>query len=146
VRRLKVMLVDDDPLIAMSTVDMLEDLGHEVIEAGSGAAALAALEREDGIDILITDFSMPGMNGAQLAQAVRKLLPDLPVLLATGYAEIPKGSDIDLPRLGKPYSQSQLAREIAKLVTGRHGADAGPRPSPPPRHNGNGHARPGCRD
>ncbi len=67
---------------------------------------------------MITDFAMPGMNGAQLAEAVRKLKPDLPILLATGYAELPKGASLDLPRLGKPYSQRELAREIDRLLGG----------------------------
>ena len=65
---------------------------------------------------MITDFSMPGMNGAQLAEEAKRLLPNLPILLATGYAEMPKGSTIDLPRLGKPYSQVDLAREIHRLL------------------------------
>jgi PAS domain S-box-containing protein len=122
-RRARILVVDDDVLIAMSTVDMLEDLGHEVIEANSGAGALETLKSNGGVDLMITDFAMPGMNGAQLAEAAHKLLPNLPVLLATGYAEMPKGASIDLPRLGKPYSQAQLAREIGRLLSngnGRH--------------------------
>jgi PAS domain S-box-containing protein len=124
--RARILVVDDDVLIAMSTVDMLEDLGHEVIEANSGASALEALKENGGVDLMITDFSMPGMNGAQLAEAAHKLRPDMPILLATGYAEIPKGSNLDLPRLGKPYSQAQLAREISRLLA--NGLD---RPSAP---------------
>lgn len=121
--RARILVVDDDVLIAMSTVDMLEDLGHEVIEANSGANALDVLRANDRVDLMITDFAMPGMNGAQLAEAAKKLKPDLPILLATGYAEMPKGTSIDLPRLGKPYSQGQLAREVSRLLTaGREGA------------------------
>nr|WP_258162775.1 ATP-binding protein [Rhizobium sp. TH2] len=113
--QLRVLMVDDDALIAMSSVDMLEDLGHVVTEANSGAAALALLEAGHEFDLMITDFSMPGMNGAELGFAARKLHPSLPILVASGYAELPPGSGSDLPRLGKPYSQSQLATEIAKL-------------------------------
>ena len=115
-QRARVLLVDDDVLIAMVTTGMLEDLGHEVIEANSGDAALAALRAGQDVDLMITDFAMPGMNGAQLAEAARRLRPDLPILLATGYAEMPNGSTIELPRLGKPYSQQDLAREIGKLL------------------------------
>ena len=115
--RATILLVDDDPLIAMSTVDMLEDLGHTVIEAHSGAKALEALKKADAVDLMITDFAMPGMNGAQLADAVRVKFPGLPVLLATGYAELPSGARVDLPMLGKPYSQAQLASEISKLLS-----------------------------
>lgn len=116
VPRATILLVDDDPLIAMSTTDMLEDLGHAVIEAHSGATAMTVLHGAGPIDLLITDFSMPGMTGLQLAEAARRLRPDLPILLATGYAELPSGEVVDLPRLGKPYHQSQLAAEIAKLL------------------------------
>lgn len=112
---LRVLMVDDDALIAMSSVDMLEDLGHIVTEANSGAAALALLEAGNIFDLMITDYSMPGMNGMELGQAARNLVPDLPILIASGYAELPPGAGIDLPRLGKPYTQSQLASEISKL-------------------------------
>jgi len=114
--RITILVVDDDALIAMSTVDMLEDLGHDVIEANSGARALETLNSGQAIDLLITDYSMPGMTGAQLAKAVLEIRPDLPILLATGYADLPPGADIDLPRLGKPYTQDQLAAEIAKAM------------------------------
>jgi CheY-like chemotaxis protein len=113
--QLRILIVDDDALISMSSVDMLEDLGHVVTEANSGAAALALLEAGQEFDLMITDFSMPGMNGAELGFAARELHPSLPILVASGYAELPPGSGSDLPRLGKPYSQSQLATEIAKL-------------------------------
>ena len=71
---------------------MLEDLGHEVIEANSGARALEILQGDRPVDLLVTDYSMPRMNGAQLAAAARQVRPELPVLLATGYAELPAGS------------------------------------------------------
>lgn len=112
---LNILVVDDDFLIAMSTRGMLEDLGHEVQEANSGATALEILKKGEDFDLLITDFSMPGMTGAQLAEAARMLRPELPILLATGYAELPSGSDLNLPRLGKPYVRDQLAVEIAKI-------------------------------
>ena len=113
--RSRILLVDDDALIAMSSVDMLEDLGHEVLEANSGEQALDVLRSADAVDLLITDFAMPGMTGMQLIQAARALCPQLPVLLATGYAELPNGS-VDVPRIGKPYTQIQLASEVAKLL------------------------------
>jgi signal transduction histidine kinase/CheY-like chemotaxis protein len=115
--QLRVLMVDDDALIAMSSVDMLEDLGHVVTEANSGAAALTLLEAGQEFDLMITDYSMPGMNGAELGREARKLYPKLPILVASGYAELPPGAGTDLPRLGKPYSQSQLATEIARLFS-----------------------------
>jgi PAS domain S-box-containing protein len=112
---LRVLMVDDDALVAMSSVDMLEDLGHSVAEANSGAAALAMLRSGETFDLMITDYSMPGMNGAELGKAARELFPELPILVASGYADLPPGAGIELPRLGKPYSQAQLATEIGKL-------------------------------
>jgi PAS domain S-box-containing protein len=111
-----ILVVDDDALISMSTVDMLEDLGHKVIEANSGERALDILEGDRSIDLLMTDYLMPRMNGAQLAKAARALRPTLPILLATGYAELPSRSEINLPRIGKPYSQHQLASAIDKVL------------------------------
>jgi signal transduction histidine kinase len=114
--QIKILVVDDDMLIAMSTVDMLEDLGHEVVEVNSGAGALQLLEDGQIFDLMITDYAMPRMTGAQLACAARALRPDLPILLATGYAELPSQPEIDLPRLAKPYQQAELATEIAKVL------------------------------
>lgn len=110
--RLRILMVDDDALIAMSSIGMLEDLGHDVLEANSGEEALRYLNNGEHIDLMITDFSMPRMNGAQLARAVRDLRPALPIILATGYAELPPGAEADLPRLGKPYDQRQLEAQI----------------------------------
>jgi len=114
--RYTILVVDDDALIAMSTADMLEDLGHEVIEVNSGEDALRVLRNGRAVDLLITDYAMPKMNGAQLAEATRMIRPDLPILLATGYAELPEGRRLDLPRIGKPYRQDQLATEIRSLL------------------------------
>ena len=65
---------------------------------------------------MITDYAMPGMTGLQLAEEARRLRPDLPILLATGYADLPSHSDLELPRLSKPYQQRQLAEQIAHLL------------------------------
>jgi len=114
--KMRVLVVDDDALILMSTAAMIEDLGHEVVEASSGSAALELLRTGNKIDLLITDFSMPKMNGAELASAAREMFPDLPVLLATGYAELPSGKDPGIPRLAKPYQQDQLAGAISEVM------------------------------
>jgi CheY-like chemotaxis protein len=111
-----ILIVDDDALISMSTVDMLEDLGHEVLEAHSGKRALEILREVERVDLMITDYSMPKMNGMELATSARELRPDLPILLATGYADLPSGPAIDLPRIDKPYHQERLAAGIAVAV------------------------------
>ena len=114
-RPLAILAVDDDALVLMNTTAMLEDLGHKVFEAASGKEALAIL-RQEQVDLLITDQAMPHMTGSQLADAARSERPDLPVILATGYAELPPGTNADLPRLGKPFRQEDLARAIAGAV------------------------------
>ena len=112
---LRILMVDDDVLILMNSVDMLEDLGYSVTSANSGAKALEILEADTMYDLLITDFSMPKMSGLQLAMAVRAFLPQLPILLATGYTELPVNSDLVLPQLSKPYMQSDLQSAIEGL-------------------------------
>ena len=111
-----ILFVDDDPLIAMSTMEMLEDLGHHVIGANSGLHALDILRSEQPIDLMMTDHVMPGMTGIELAAATREVRPSLPILLATGYAELPDGAQPDLPRLAKPYQQDQLRERLDQLL------------------------------
>ncbi|NNU50762.1 PAS domain S-box protein [Rhizobium sp. WYCCWR 11279] len=116
-RRLRIVAVDDDGLVLMNTTLMLEDLGHTVFEAMAGPEALDIL-RKHQVDLVICDHAMPRMTGAQLAQAIRSEWPDMPIILATGYAEIPEGAGIvDLPRLGKPFSQAQLAEAISRIAS-----------------------------
>jgi CheY-like chemotaxis protein len=114
----RVMVVDDDPLLVSSTTAMLEDLGHLVIEAMSGARALDMLRLGAKVDVVVTDHAMPGMTGSELARQIRQQWPSLPIILATGYAELPNGDDPGLPRLAKPYLQSELAAQIAKALAG----------------------------
>jgi CheY-like chemotaxis protein/two-component sensor histidine kinase len=111
-----ILFVDDDPLIAMSTTEMLEDLGHQVIGASCGLHALDIIRSEQPIDLMMTDHVMPGMTGIELAAASREVRPSLPILLATGYAELPEGAQLDLPRLAKPYHQDQLRDRLDQLL------------------------------
>jgi CheY-like chemotaxis protein len=117
-RRLRVLLVDDDPLVATGTAAMLEDLGHEVAEANSGGQALEILSSEGGFDLVITDQAMPGMTGRELAATLQATHPDLPVLLASGYAELPsdEGGILSLPRLSKPYTQADLTHVLDNFL------------------------------
>ncbi len=115
-RTATILVVDDDPLIAMSTVCMLEDLGYTVIEANSAQRALEVLEMGQAVDLIMTDQAMPGMTGVELAEIVRRRRPNMPVLLATGYADLPTGQMSNLPRLSKPYHQAQLHAQIDQLL------------------------------
>src|SRR5690606_9221628 len=110
------LVVDDDSLVLMSTVAMLEDLGHGVIEATSGKQALEILRQNDTIEAMMTDHAMPTMTGAQLAQQAWAEKPGLPIILASGYADLPAGAGSDLIKLRKPYRQEDLtqALELAK--------------------------------
>ncbi len=114
IEQLKVLAVDDDALVLMNTVLMLEDLGHSVIEAHSGDEALGILHSSLDIDVVITDHAMPGMTGVQLSSRIAANWPNIRMVLATGYAELPSGSDSQLLRLAKPFTQSQLAATLAK--------------------------------
>jgi CheY-like chemotaxis protein len=118
---LDVMVVDDDALVLLNTAAMLEDMGHTVATASSGAEALRLMGgRARPADLLITDHGMPGMSGLQLIEKARRQQPRLPAVLATGYAELPADSSRDHVRLAKPFFQRQLAEAVAAAVrTGR---------------------------
>ncbi|KQY27137.1 response regulator [Rhizobium sp. Root482] len=109
-----ILVVDDDALVSMGTAAMLEDLGHMVKEVGSGAEALAALGSDQQFDLVITDHAMPGMTGAELASRIRSTYPNLPIILASGYVDLPGGVDLpDILRLSKPFSQHQLTAALS---------------------------------
>lgn len=111
-----VLVVDDDSLVLTSTTLLLEDLGHQVLCAMSGAQALQRFAEYPAIDLMITDLAMPVMDGGQLASAVRLLRPDLPIILASGYAQRLEGLAAALPRVPKPYTQLQLIEALAQVV------------------------------
>jgi PAS domain S-box-containing protein len=111
-RPLTILAVDDDHLVLMNTVAMLDDLGHRVFHASSGREALEIFQRERAIDLVVSDVAMPHMSGAQLAEILRRDRPDLPIILATGYAEMPEDLDPGIPRLAKPFRQTDLSRII----------------------------------
>jgi PAS domain S-box-containing protein len=109
-RKLKVLLVDDDTLVSVNTAYMLTDMGHSVSEASSGPHALRLLEgSKQTFDVVITDYAMPGMNGLELATRIKQDYPELPIIMASGYAELPPDASIGFPRLSKPYTEQQLS-------------------------------------
>jgi CheY-like chemotaxis protein len=116
IRRLTILVVDDDALVLQNTAAMLEDLGHRVMEASSGREALNYLSRAYSVDVVITDQAMPGMTGAQLAEAIKRQWPHLPVVLATGYAELSSKLDPNLIKLSKPFRQDALARAVTESM------------------------------
>ena len=120
-----VLLVDDDPMVMAGTSAMLQDLGHRVVTASSAAVALDLLRAETPVDLVITDHAMPGMTGTDLAKHVRDMRPDMPIILATGYAEVPSNLIPGMPRLDKPYRIDKLAATIAAVV-GQRALDVTP--------------------
>jgi signal transduction histidine kinase/ActR/RegA family two-component response regulator len=116
IKSLRILLVDDDPLVRMGAADMLLDLGNYVTEAGSGAQALELLETGSPFDLVVTDYAMPGMNGFELAERIKEKNLNLPIILATGYAELPPDRVIPFGHLSKPYSSSDLATALERAA------------------------------
>jgi signal transduction histidine kinase len=116
-RLCRVLVVDDDLLVLNGTAALIEDLGHTAIEAQSGAEALVKLESGLQIDVVITDHAMPNMTGLQLAQSIQEKRPGLPIILATGYAELPADPALlRLVKLAKPCSQHEIASAIQNAL------------------------------
>lgn len=109
-----VLLVDDEFMVRTVTADMLCELGFEVKEAESAEQALESIDGGFRPDLVITDHLMPGMNGTDLAREVMQRVPGIRVLIISGYAET-VGVDSDLPRLVKPFRQTDLAAIIADI-------------------------------
>ena len=108
---LAILVVDDDELVLTNTAGMLEEMGHRVFRASGGPEALPVVER-GAIDLVVTDHAMPGMTGAQLADMIEQIRPGLPVIIATGFAELPANASAR-PRLDKPFKQAELARTVS---------------------------------
>ena len=107
-----ILLVDDDHSVREVTAQMLEDLGFTVIAADSGDDALQLLTQGAEVDLLLADFAMPGMNGGELARAVRVRHPELPVVFVTGYAELCELGLEGYSIIQKPFREEQLANKI----------------------------------
>lgn len=116
-----ILVVDDDPLVRMVAVEILQELGYRVLEAGDGSAAMRIINTGQPIDLLITDVGLPGgMNGRQLADAVRFSRPDLRVLFITGYAEnavLNHGHlDHGMQVMTKPFLSDAFGRRVKDLL------------------------------
>ena len=117
-RSLVIVVVDDDQLVLTNTKAMLEDFGHTVLDAISGPAALEVIRKTPRVDLVITDQAMPQMTGMQLAAAIRVDWPNLPILLVSGYAELPSKTPFEVPKLAKPFSLEDLEDAIARTIGG----------------------------
>ena len=122
-RPLTILAVDDDAIILMNTVALLEDMGHTVLEAGSGEEALAVLRAAPAVELIVTDYAMPGMTGIELAELACSERPGTAVVLATGYGEMRSSPSLKIRRLAKPFSQADLRLAIAGATARAVGAD-----------------------
>jgi signal transduction histidine kinase len=114
----KVLIVDDDTLVMTGTAEMIADLGHTPLEAHSAAEALDMLGSGLKVDVVLTDHAMPSMTGLQLAGCIQERFPGLPIILATGYAELPVDpSTLGIARLAKPCTQHEIAAAIHSAVS-----------------------------
>jgi CheY-like chemotaxis protein len=116
-----VLVVEDEDKVRTASVEMLEELGYRVLEASDGPSAIELLARNSSIDLLFTDVVLPGgMNGKQLADEIRRTLPDVKVLYTTGYARnaiVHHGRlDPGVELITKPFSFAQLAAKIRAVL------------------------------
>jgi len=117
-----ILLVDDDSAVREVTASILRDLGHVVIEVGSGGGALDLLDRNTHIDLVILDFAMPGMNGVEVARQVRTKIPSLSVVFVTGYADTSALGDVDDAQIvRKPFIGNELADKVQFALANRAG-------------------------
>lgn len=113
----RILLVDDDDAVRQVTADMLRELQYEVAEVGSAGAAFDVLDSRE-IDLLLLDFAMPGMSGAEVARRVRTRFPKLPILFVTGYADRALLDGVsELQTIGKPFDVRELADAISAALT-----------------------------
>jgi signal transduction histidine kinase/ActR/RegA family two-component response regulator len=112
-----ILLVDDDNAVREITSALLTDMGYRVIEAGSGGAALELLETTPKVDLMLIDFAMPGMNGAEVSRLARLKRPAMPVLFVTGYADRAALSGVSEAHIiGKPFMDDELAHKIRSAL------------------------------
>jgi CheY-like chemotaxis protein len=118
--RATVLIVDDDNAVREVTAAILRDLGYDVFEAGSGGAALDALDREGrNIGLILIDLAMPGMSGADVARLAQAKRPGLPTLFVTGFADRAALAGInDAQIIGKPFINSELADKVRAALSG----------------------------
>ncbi|MBV9811287.1 MAG: PAS domain-containing protein, partial [Acetobacteraceae bacterium] len=118
----RILVIDDDPDVRLFLKESLDALGFSAVQAEDGHAGLAEFERS-GADLIILDFAMPGLNGAEVAKRVRETRPDLPIIFATGFAEsaaIEQVAGASAPVLRKPFSIRELEAALTEALASGH--------------------------
>jgi len=128
-RPLTILLVDDEDIVRTGTAEMIRDLGHDVLEAGGGPEALSLLADGAEPDIVVTDYKMPRMDGAELSRRLQEAHPALPILIITGYTGT-TDDVLHLPRLAKPFGRAEIGAALARLVAGDENVVRLPRRQP----------------
>lgn len=114
-----VLLVDDDKPVRDVVAAMLHDLGYRVHEFGSGGAALEFIDTGGAVDLIVMDFAMPGMNGAEVARRARVMRPELPILFVTGFADRSALMELqDVQVIGKPFTRQELGEKVRIALDG----------------------------
>jgi CheY-like chemotaxis protein len=114
-RSARILVVDDERMVRTILVKLLSLKGHDVEQAASGSEALSIVESQE-FDVVFTDLGMPEMNGRQLARALRRKCPELPIVLLTGDTNVGEpGEDVDVV-LAKPFKIDQLEATIQDLI------------------------------
>jgi DNA-binding NtrC family response regulator len=111
-----VLVVDDDPLLASTMTEALVVLGHACHETYCARDALTWLETEGPVDVVITDYVMPGMTGLQLAEHIKVRWPSMSVILVSGITDLPQPVDSAVRILPKPYGLADLICAIDQVV------------------------------
>ena len=113
-----VLVVEDEMLVQMLVVDVVTDLGLPTLEATDGPSALAILDSDAPISLMVTDVGLPGMNGRQLVEQARRTRPGLKVLFVTGYGEAATladfGDGVDV--ITKPFALEDLSRKVTEML------------------------------
>jgi CheY-like chemotaxis protein len=128
----RVLVVDDDALIRETMCETLQMARYNAFSAADAIAALPFLQRADEVDLLLTDFSMPGPNGVDLIREAQRHRPDLPAILMTGYAGDVEGLSPEktvnarFVLLRKPLSSHELFAKLALLLSGAEAPEQAP--------------------
>ncbi|MCR5881117.1 PAS domain-containing sensor histidine kinase [Phenylobacterium sp. J367] len=124
-----VLVVEDDPAVRPVVVELLRDLGYVALDVSGAEDALAILQSQRRVDLMVSDIGLPGLNGRQLAELARDVRPDLPVLFMTGYAAgASRRSDFlgpGMEMISKPFAAETLAQKIRAMVAAQSPGTAG---------------------
>jgi CheY-like chemotaxis protein len=116
---LEILLVDDDPLIRHVIADELEEAGHFVTPAVGGEAALELLRDGGPFDLILVDYTMPGMSGGELARRVLAMMPDMKIAILTGHSELPAGEEAPpCPIITKGVRMSEMIKAVEAAAAG----------------------------